>query len=120
MVAYTMLDLAIKKASQISFKKGEKRLYSIVTDKKGNIVGESANNYCKSHTIQAYYAKRVKLEDKIFLHAEISALIRAKGKGYKISIARVNSKGIPCNAKPCPICEMALKEHGIKQVEYTL
>lgn len=115
-----MINNAIQKAKEIPFVKGQRRIYSIVVDRKGNIVGEAANNYCKSHPQQAYYAKKVGLDAKIFLHAEVSAMLRAKGKGYKIFIARVDSKGNTLPAAPCVICSLALKESGIKLVEHTI
>lgn len=115
-----MLDKAIEKCLELPFVKGQRRLYAIVSDKRGNIVGEASNNYTKSHTVQAYYAKKAGLEPKIYLHSEIHALLRARGKGYKISVARVDSKGNLCYAAPCRICSIAIKESGIKQVEYTI
>jgi deoxycytidylate deaminase len=54
----------------------------------------------------------------VYLHAEIAAIIKAKGKGYKIKIERYSNKGKPLPSKPCPICELAIKEAGIKVVSY--
>lgn len=91
-----------------------------VFDRKGKVLSISNNSYSKTHTIQASYAKKLGLEDKIFLHAEIAALIKCKAKSpFKIKIERYNKKGEPMIAKPCPICELAIKEAGISFVEYT-
>jgi deoxycytidylate deaminase len=80
------------------------------------------NSYVKSHPLQKKYAEMVghsPLRDK--LHAEIQAIIRAKGKEiYKIVIERYNKNGNPVNAMPCPICQLAIKEAEIKRVEYTI
>lgn len=44
------------------------------------------------------------------------------GKGkkpYAIYIARANSYGEPVLAKPCEICQMAIKDAKIKEIHYT-
>lgn len=117
-----MLQLAYKKARQIPYKRGERRVYSIITDKRGKIVAEGQNSYTKTHPTQKMIASCVGLPDKEYLHAEMQAVIRSRGKGHSIYIARVDSKGNPKLAKPCPVCEHAiLKEHGnIVNIEYTV
>jgi len=58
--------------------------------------------------------------DKIYLHAEISAILRARDKPiHRIIIERYNAKGYPALAAPCPICRRALEIFGINIVEYT-
>ena len=42
------------------------------------------------------------------------------GEPYKILIERYNSEGEPVLAKPCEICQLAIKEAGIKRIEYTI
>lgn len=89
-------------------------------DKRNKIISIAENCYTKSHTIQAQYAARVGKNYKIYLHAEILAIIRARGKEInKIKIERYDSNGNPRLAKPCPICELAIQEAKIKFVEYT-
>lgn len=89
-------------------------------DKKGRVLSTAVNSYSKSHTLQAQYAFRVGVNYKIYLHAEILAIIRARGKEInKIKIERYDSDGNPRLAKPCPICELAIQEAKIKFVEYT-
>jgi deoxycytidylate deaminase len=82
-----------------------------IFDKKGRLLSVGKNSYTKTHPIQAKYAKRAKLEHKIFLHAEMDAIIRLKDpdKAYKIIIERYDSEGRPVNAKPCAICQAAIK-----------
>lgn len=90
-------------------------------DKRGKIVSVAYNTYQKTHPYQAQLAKEVGLDDKQFLHAEVRALIKAKGKLiHKIKIERYGANGEPLNACPCPICAKAIKEHNIKVIEYTL
>ncbi len=94
-----------------------------VYDKRGKVLACCHNSYTKTHPIQAHYAKMAggRFVEKIYLHAEIAAIIKAKGEGdaYKIKIERYSKDGSPRNAKPCPVCELAIKEAGISFVEYT-
>ena len=49
-------------------------------DKKGNLLSEAMNSYKKTHPLQAYFAEKVGLPDKVFLHAEIAAILKAGKK----------------------------------------
>lgn len=92
-----------------------------VYDRKGNILAVGKNSYEKTHPKQYFYAKKVGEEKKVYLHAEIAALVKCRsGKPYKIKIERYDKMGNPKNAKPCPICELAIKEAGISFIEYTV
>ena len=91
-----------------------------VLDKRGNIVSTAMNSFTKTHPTQKKYADRCGQPHKVYLHAEVAALIRAKGRGYKIVVERYNRLGEPVLAKPCPICLMAIKEAGITRIEYTI
>jgi len=73
----------------------------------------------KSHPLQASFAIRAGFPEKIYLHAEIAALIKCKEDVDTIVVARVNNQGKLRMAKPCPICTLALKEAGITNVHYT-
>lgn len=77
-------------------------------------------NIKKTHPVQAKWAIRAGLPEKIYLHAEMSALIRCRSAADTIVVARVNSQGKLRNAKPCPICRLALEEIGIKRICYTV
>jgi deoxycytidylate deaminase len=93
-----------------------------VYDRRGNILSTGVNDYNKTHPKQKILANRVGLPEKEFLHAEISAIIRALKVGvpYKIKVERYGKTGNPLNAEPCPICKLCIKESGIKLVEYTM
>lgn len=94
---------------------------AIIYDKRGRVLSIGKNSYIKTHTKQAYYAEKVGLPDKIFLHAEIHAIVKCRNlnKAHKISVMRFDKNGNPANAKPCPVCESAIKESGIELVEHT-
>lgn len=89
-------------------------------DKKGRLLSEGANNYNKTHPLMLYFAKKVNLHEKIYLHAEVQALVRCGDKKpHKIVIERYNEDGSPALAKPCPVCAEAIKAFGVKEIEYT-
>ena len=113
-----MIDFAIELAQNISHK--GYRLACIITDKRGRILSTGFNSYSKTHPKQAYFAKKYGRHARIFLHAEMSALIRVKhGIPHHIYIARVDKKGNPRLAKPCPICYSAIRDSEIKKITYT-
>lgn len=92
-----------------------------IFDKSGNLLAIGRNNYVKSHPVQAYWAERVGQPQRIFLHAEIAAIIQARGKAmYKIRIERYSASGEPKMACPCAVCQLAIKQAGIKVIEYTV
>lgn len=96
-------------------------LTAIIYDKKGRVLSVGHNNYVKSHPLMAKYAEEVGEPYKIFLHAEVHAILRCKelNKAHKIFVARYGKQGDPLNAKPCPICMSAIKESGIEIIEHT-
>jgi len=87
--------------------------------KKNNIIAEATNLEKKTHPIQARWEQRAGLHEKIYLHAEIAALVKCRDDADTIIVARINSEGKLRNAKPCPVCAMALEEAGIRNVHYT-
>ena len=99
--------------------------YEIVAriyDKRGRVLSVGKNSYSKTHPLQAHYAKRSGYPDRIYLHAEIAAIASCKslGKAYLISISRLGRSGETRLAKPCATCQAAIKQSGIKIVEYTV
>lgn len=94
---------------------------AICYDKKGRILSVGYNSYTKTHPIQDYYARQAGHPQRIFLHAEIAALLRAKDKQiHKIKVERYAKNGEPMNASPCAVCEKAIKAWGVTFVEHTL
>ena len=94
-------------------------VFAIAVDKKHREIVQRRNSYIKTHPMQERFANLAGEEDKRFLHAEIHAISRAT-KPYAIYIARVGRDGTTKLAKPCRICELAIKEAGIKEVYYTI
>lgn len=94
---------------------------AIIYDKRGRILSIGKNSYVKTHTIQAKYAKRVGLDEKIYIHAEIDAIVKCKNidKAHKILVMRTLKSGRYGLAKPCPICADAINDTPIKEIEWT-
>jgi len=89
-------------------------------DKKGRLLAAAFNSYTKTHPLQAYFARKVGHHHCEFLHAEIHAILKCKGKPiYRITTERYDARGLPANASPCPICLEAIKAFGIQKVEHT-
>jgi deoxycytidylate deaminase len=94
---------------------------AIIYDKRGRVLSVGQNSYIKTHPMQASFARKVGTEHKIFLHAEVHAIIRCKdlSKAHKILVTRYSKEGKPMLAKPCKICQSAIEAAGIKIVEHT-
>lgn len=116
------MKTAIKKANKIPFVNGNQRVYAIITDKRGNILSEGANDYTKSSPHMKYYASKGGFYDKIFWHAECRALhyMPKDKKPYKITIARVNKNGELLSSKPCALCQLAIRQHNVKVIEHVI
>jgi len=91
---------------------------AICLDNKGRIVSWATNSR-KTHPLQAEYARRTGKEQKVSLHAEIAALIRARDDIETVVVARINKRGDLRNSRPCPICRLALEEAGVKEVWFS-
>jgi tRNA(Arg) A34 adenosine deaminase TadA len=101
--------------------RNKQNITAIVYDRKGRIISMGKNSYVKTHPLQAKFANEVGLGEKIFLHAEIDALVRLKDwkKAHKIVVTRFGNSGEPLLAKPCPVCQRAIEMAGINYIEHT-
>ena len=115
MISDSVFDQAIATAKSSPSKK---QVGALLLNKNKVIVA-ATNLETKSHPIQAKFAERVGLHEKIYLHAEIAALVKCREDVDTIIVARVNPQGKLRMARPCPICQLALKEAGITHVHYT-
>lgn len=90
--------------------------------RKNKVIATATNHDCKTHPIQAKWAERVGLSEKIYLHAEISAMIKAREEADKIVVVRLggHSGNELRQARPCPICEAYIRQTSIiKHVYYS-
>jgi deoxycytidylate deaminase len=93
---------------------------AILYDKRGRVLSIGKNSYIKTHPMMARASFAVGQPFRVYLHAEIAALIRLKDwdKAYKMVITRFNKLGQPVKAAPCACCQYILKQTSIL-VEHT-
>ena len=115
MISDNFLQLAIDTAKSSPSKKR----VGCVLLKKNKVIATAVNLEKKSHPLQAKFAKRVGLWQKIYLHSEIHALIKAREDADTIVVARVNPQDKLRMAAPCPCCSLALEEAGVKNIYYS-
>ena len=88
-------------------------------DKRGRLLSIGRNSYVKSHPLQARFAHASGQPHRIYLHAEIDALIRARRRVHRLEIFRINKQGVAGCSKPCRVCARAIKFFGVKEVRHT-
>jgi tRNA(Arg) A34 adenosine deaminase TadA len=117
MISDSFLKLAIDTAKSSPSKK---KIGSVLL-KKNRVIATATNLDRKSHPLQARLAKQVGLGPKIFLHSEISALIKAREDADTIIVARVggHNQDELRNSCPCPICQVALEMSNVKRIIYS-
>lgn len=95
---------------------------ALIKDKRGRILSIGKNSYEKTHTLMKIHGDKTGIINKEHLHAEVAAIVRCKdlSKAHSIHVYRYSSKGVPLTAKPCPICESAIKAAGIKNIYFTV
>jgi tRNA(Arg) A34 adenosine deaminase TadA len=92
-----------------------------ISDRKGRVLSIGQNNYVKTHPLQAEHAIKVGEPHKIFIHAEVSAIIRCPdiSRAHRILITRYDRQGRPALARPCAICASAIAATPIRIIEHT-
>lgn len=96
-------------------------LKAIIFDKKGKVLSIGYNNYLKTHPYMAKLSAKQGMPQKIFLHAEVSAILKCHdlSKAHKILVTRIGKSGELLLAKPCKICQSAILAAGIKIIEHS-
>ena len=85
-----------------------------ITIFKNKVVSIGRNSDSRTHPVQAKYAKRTDQIHKQRLHAEISALVKARSKIDAIYVFRISKTGEWKYSLPCKICQLALNEANVK------
>ena len=88
-------------------------------DRQGKLIAIGLNSSVKTHPLMQHYCTKIHNQYKIFLHAEISALVRSQREVHTLIVMRLNKAGQIALAKPCPLCQMAIRDAGIKKTYYT-
>ena len=92
---------------------------ALAYDKRGKLLSVGRNSYTKTHPLQAQLGRRAGKPNAIYLHAELAALLKAREQVRKLVVLRYDKEGKPVLAKPCPACQLAIKQFGVKHVEHT-
>jgi deoxycytidylate deaminase len=94
---------------------------ALIYNKRGRLVSMGKNDYARTHPLQARCACAVGEPHRIFIHAEIAALVRLKDwtQAHSIHVARYTRDGQPADARPCKACSHALQLAGIKNISFT-
>lgn len=94
---------------------------AIIYDKRGRVLSVGQNSYVKTHPLQARHANMVGLRDKVFLHAEVHAIVKCRdiSLAHTISVFRYNKAGQPVKAAPCQVCMSAISHTPIKHIQHT-
>lgn len=89
--------------------------FAYVYDKRGRLLAVGENQYDRTHPVQHRYGRRCGEPNRVYLHAEVAAIIKAMRRGtpYMILVTRHYADGTPAPSKPCPACALAIKEAGI-------
>lgn len=93
-----------------------KRRYSITArtyNHRNQLLSTGTNSYIRTHPIQKHFATLVGEPARIYLHAEISALLRAGDR--KVHTLTIQSDGASA-PYPCKICQKAIEHFGVKRV----
>lgn len=121
MKEYPTLSRLIAKMKDRTTNKAQFNLGAVVVDKRGNPLAYGFNSYSKTHPIQKLYNRNIN-DEAIFLHAEISALVKCINipqEAYAMIVARLGKDGKVRLAKPCKGCFAAIKDSKINKVFYT-
>ena len=93
---------------------------AVVYDRKGIPISTAQNSYVKTHPLMARAAQAVGQPQRIYLHAEVAALVKADwGRAHSMFVSRFNRAGEPVNSAPCLVCRRIIKMAGIKEVRHT-
>lgn len=103
-----------------------KKRYVIIAssyDKRGRLIYSCTNSYTDSSSLQRYYAIKAGHPERKFNHAEVRCLeisiLKMKQKVDKLLVVRMDSNGNYKDARPCEVCQLALKDFGIRTVLYS-
>lgn len=94
---------------------------AIIYDKQGKALSVGQNSYTKTHPIMLKHGVKVGRPQKIYLHAEVDAILKCKNitKAYRMCIVRYGKNGDLLNAKPCPVCMSVIANTPIKIIEHS-
>jgi len=94
---------------------------AVIYDKRGRVLSIGKNSYVKTSTHMAHHARLVGEPSKIYLHAEVAAILKCKelDRAYRIKVFRFYKDGSEANAAPCAVCRSAIAATNIRLIEHT-
>lgn len=107
-----------------------KKMGAILLDKRNKVISAGVNSYEITHTQQFYAAvmaskkyKNPSLKKKLFLHAELNCILKARKPGYKLVICRIGGHGGTelRDSFCCPICHLYITTNcpTIKEIHWS-
>lgn len=107
-----------------------KKMGAILLDKRNRVISAGVNSYEITHTQQFYAAvmaskkyKNPSLKKKLFLHAELNCILKARKPGYKLVICRIGGHGGTelRDSFCCPICHLYITTNcpTIKEIHWS-
>jgi deoxycytidylate deaminase len=103
----------LQQAFAVSLSSDAPKKIGAILLKKNKIIASATNSYEITHPIQYWAAQNAArifnephLENKIYLHGELRALIKAKEDADTIVVCRVGGHGGQelRDSRPCPVC----------------
>jgi len=88
-------------------------------DHHNNIISIGENSYQKTHPMQSRLSQKCGNRNREYLHAEIASLVKNRNKPESIIVIRITSTGLVRMARPCNICNLAIREVGIRNIIFT-
>ena len=97
---------------------------AVLLSSKGKVLTTAVNQERKSHPIQARIARSVGHPRIVFLHAEVAALLKLRHRQAASTVIVARLGGVGASelrmSRPCPVCEAYLRQHGVKDVYYSV
>lgn len=88
-------------------------------DHHNNIISIGENSYQKTHPMQSRLLIKAGNGNREYLHAEIASLVKNKSRPEGIMVVRMTCSGLARMARPCNICNLALREAWIKYIYFS-
>lgn len=112
-----LLPRGLQIANVMAWKSNEPYLLGAVLMNSGKLISKGYNRYNGTNAIVRKYFNHHTI------HAEADALFRAPSsliRGGTIYVYRTRRDGTPGVSKPCPRCQIMLRELGIKKAIYSI
>ena len=110
------IELARRLLSNQAIKGGQR--HCAVAFRGDRPVAIGYNSYTRTHPVQWAYARRAGRGNRIYIHAEIDAVLRSGGADTLVVI-RLNKHNNLVNSKPCPICRLFLEQNGVRKLYHS-